>query len=92
MTIIYEWLMFFLRDMVIDNTADSLYPIVGQNFEDYPFYKELQKNGGYGGNSSTDWTDVFLYWRDQVEVAEGAILSFFSDLNPNKTEQSVCFK
>jgi hypothetical protein len=27
-----------------------------------------------------------------VEVAEGAILSFFSDLNPNKTAQSVCFK
>mmetsp|Transcript_22961 Transcript_22961/g.35422 ORF Transcript_22961/g.35422 Transcript_22961/m.35422 type:complete len:134 (-) Transcript_22961:307-708(-) len=62
-------------------------------FEDYPFYDELEDE--VQDNASiitTYWTDIFIYWFDQPDVVEGSILAFFSDLNPNVTQQSLCYK
>lgn len=57
--------------------------------EDYPFYDLLKQ---YGETPSTYWTDVFLYWVDDPEVEAGAVLAFFSDLNPENTDSSKCYR
>ena len=41
--------------------------------------------------ADTYWTDVFVYLIDEPEVEEGAILSFFSDINPENTNRTICF-
>jgi len=61
------------------------------NFEDYPFYDEIFNKNGDSPIATTYWTDIFIYWFDQPEVIEGSILAFFSDLNPELTEQSICY-
>ena len=60
------------------------------DFEDYPFYEEIFGNDDEN-IVTTFWTDIFIYWFDQPDVIEGSILAFFSDLNPEVTNKSICF-
>lgn len=38
------------------------------------------------------WTDIFVYLVEIEAVEEGAIIAFFSDLNPENTENTICYQ
>ena len=41
--------------------------------------------------ADAQWTDIFIYLVEIDAVEEGAILAFFSDLNPEGTESTICY-
>ena len=38
------------------------------------------------------WTDIFIFLVEIPAVEEGALLAFFSDLNPENTKNTICFQ
>ena len=62
--------------------------------EDYPFFDEIDKLNPNKAQTTTKafWTDMFLYWLDDTYVQEGSYIAFFSDIQPERTIYSICFR